>query len=386
MPRKTARANVNPAVLRWARESAGLDTAAVARRLHIKADTVQDWESGATSPTLGSVQALAVAYKRPLAAFFLPEPPSEPSLPRDYRTLPSRQPAALSRDALLAIREARRMQSIATELRQELHRDEWWRAARVKSHAAPESVAALERRRLGVTFDEQFGWRSEHAALRGWRAALERLGVLTFQLKLPVEEARGFCLPQGGLPAIAVSSRDAVAGRIFTLFHEYAHLLLGSSALCLPRPETTGRGQRTERFCNAFAGAVLVPLDALSEERHLQSSLRRRETAGRAISQLSSRFKVSRQVVLYRLRTMGVLSHGRFQDEMRRLDEEPRSKTKRRSGGPRPAKRCLQERGMYFADLVLEAQSRELITNRDASDYLSLRVKHFDEIQALVGE
>jgi hypothetical protein len=36
--------------------------------------------------------------------------------------------------------------------------------------------------------------------------------------------------------------------------------------------------------------------------------------------------------------------------------------------------------------LVLGARERDLITYRDVADYLSLRVQHFDAVEAMVGE
>jgi hypothetical protein len=63
--------------------------------------------------TFGLTQAriLAAYFKRPLAAFLLAEPPPEPPLPRDFRTLPHGKDR-FERDTRLAIRKARRLQSV----------------------------------------------------------------------------------------------------------------------------------------------------------------------------------------------------------------------------------------------------------------------------------
>ena len=76
--RKAFQVSVTPAVMKWARESAGLDVKTVARRLGVSINTVEGWEPDAKMPkrpTLRALEELASFYKRPLATFFLPEPP-----------------------------------------------------------------------------------------------------------------------------------------------------------------------------------------------------------------------------------------------------------------------------------------------------------------------
>ena len=70
---------------------------------------------------------------------------------------------------------------------------------------------------------------------------------------------------------------------------------------------------------------------------------------------------------------------------MGELESKRRAGPRARRGGPTPAKRCVQERGEFFAHLVLQAQARDVITYSDVADYLSIRVKHVDKVQALLG-
>ncbi len=77
---------VTPSVLQWARESAGLDLADVAKRLKATPDRIRSWEKGVSRPTWGQFSTLAQMYRRPTAIFYLDEPPSEPDTPPDYRT------------------------------------------------------------------------------------------------------------------------------------------------------------------------------------------------------------------------------------------------------------------------------------------------------------
>ena len=66
---------VKPALLVWARERSGLKLEQVAQKLKLDPGLVSGWESGAERPTIPQVRRLGEIYKRPLAVFFLPEPP-----------------------------------------------------------------------------------------------------------------------------------------------------------------------------------------------------------------------------------------------------------------------------------------------------------------------
>jgi len=100
---------VNPNVMKWARESIGLAIPEVSRRLNIGEGTVTEWEMGDRKPTLNTLKKLTSLYKRPLAVFFLPNPPKEPPLPTDYRALPEdkRRPLMLDREVFTTLEEAK---------------------------------------------------------------------------------------------------------------------------------------------------------------------------------------------------------------------------------------------------------------------------------------
>ncbi len=368
-----------PGVLHWARETAGITVADVAARLGITPETVAKWESGEKEVLISRLEELARFYRRPLAALFLPAPPDTPPLPHDFRTLPAEEKAPLSRDTLLAIREARRIQHVAHELAAELGQPPARIGPAVGSHAAPEHLAEQVRQRVGIAVSEQRSWRRPEVALKHWREALENLGILVLQFRMPLDDARGFSLCEDTPPVIVLNSGDAPRARIFTLFHEYAHLLRGSSALCIPAAGagTLSDGEHEEPFCNAFAGAFLVPAEAFTK------TLAGRHPDSEVVAELATEFSVSRHVVLLRLRGLGLLSGPALERRLAELAEAPARKGKFRRSA---AQRCVGTRGRSFVRLVLKARGSDLITYRDVADYLSLRVRHFDAVEAMVGE
>jgi Zn-dependent peptidase ImmA (M78 family) len=205
---------------------------------------------------------------------------------------------------------------------------------------------------------------------------------------MPLDESRAFCLAEGGMPAIVLNSSDAVHGRIFSLFHEYAHLLLGASAMCMPQPGAHaphGRRGSTERFCDRFAGALLVPKEALLSQMGPRSAPAAREQLDEVLRAMSAVCKVSRQVILHRLLAVHAVPRAVFEAEMRELEAQKAPPRRPRRGGLPAARRCLQQKGGRFVDLVLQAQSRDLITCSDVADYLSIKVKNIGEVESLLG-
>ncbi|MCP4218208.1 MAG: helix-turn-helix transcriptional regulator [bacterium] len=83
---------VTPSVLKWARESAGMDIPEVAHKMKKTVETIALWETGEAAPTYIQLEKLAYqVYKRPLALFFFPEPPKEETPRQAFRTLPDHE-------------------------------------------------------------------------------------------------------------------------------------------------------------------------------------------------------------------------------------------------------------------------------------------------------
>jgi len=79
---------VKPALLAWARERSGLHLEKVSARAKISPTLLRAWEDGTEQPSIAQVRKLGEIYKRPLAVFFLQEPPKDFDAQREFRRLP----------------------------------------------------------------------------------------------------------------------------------------------------------------------------------------------------------------------------------------------------------------------------------------------------------
>jgi len=98
---------IQPALLIWARQSAGIALEEAARKAHVDVEVVSEWEEGEALPSIPQLRKLGEIYKRPLAVFFLSEPPQGFDPQREFRRLPGVTPQNESSELRLALRTAR---------------------------------------------------------------------------------------------------------------------------------------------------------------------------------------------------------------------------------------------------------------------------------------
>jgi Zn-dependent peptidase ImmA (M78 family) len=245
-------------------------------------------------------------------------------------------------------------------------------------------LAARARGALGVSLDVQRAWTDLYAPLNAWKNALENLGVLVFHFSgVDVDEVRAFSASERQFPIIAVNGGDSVHGRVFSLLHELGHLYLGEGGSCdlgdMSRP-----GDPTppvETYCNLFAAAVLVPAQALLAEPLVRDTTRGHEWTDDELRSLSRRFRVSREVILRRLVTLGRTELTFYQRRRAELLALPRREPDGREARIPRALIAIRDVGKPFARIVLDAYHANTITGRDVSDFLGIRLKHLDRIE-----
>jgi Zn-dependent peptidase ImmA (M78 family)/transcriptional regulator with XRE-family HTH domain len=389
MSSQRASLTVKPGFLTWARETASLNTDEAARKIGVKPERLVEWEAGTGRPTVPQIRKAAGVYRRPLAAFFLAEPPARPVPLHDFRRLPAGTPAEPLAELLLQMRRARRRRTVAVALTSELGHEVAGFSLRATLDEDAEVVAARARSWLGVPAEEQSRWTGDYSPFNAWIAAFEARGVLVFQTgDIALEEMRGFTLAERRLPVIVLNAKDAPEGRIFTLMHELTHLMLGQDGVC--DPLQVGRheqspDERVEVYCNRVAGAILVPRDVLLAHPRLARVGGPRDWSDEDIQELADHFAVSREAIVRRLVIVGRATEA-FYDRKRAayLVQYRTRAAKAREGFAPPFRVILRDNGRQYTRLVLDALDREQITLADVSDYLGVRIKHLEKIAGAV--
>lgn len=369
---------VNPAVLVWARKSASASMEQAAKKAGVELARLQAWESGTEKPTVAQLRHLAELYKRPFALFLLDQVPKTFTVMKSFRRVPDSDDLALSFALASQLRQALQRRDVALELAPEVGEEPKKFTEKAALSEDPAHVAERIRTILGIATAVQEGWKDDYEAFRAWRQALEALGILAFQASgVDVEEARGLSTFFPVFPLVLLNSGDAVRARIFTLAHELGHLLLHSEARLDPASVLDDPNEDEEVWCNEFAGALLVPLAALSWPSQGRSP---EDFDWGQLKAEANRFKVSREVILRRLLTGARLTKKQYQELRRELQKRtpPRSPS---DGFPPQHVKVISRLGVPFVKTVVSAYRMQKITLSDVSDYLDVRVKYVPDIE-----
>jgi len=374
---------VDPKVFRWLRESSGWTREEVAKRLGVRVELVEAIEAGSRQPTLRQLKELSNAYKRPLATFLLSEPLAEPPLPKDYRMLPGRTDV-FDKKTIHAIRKARSLQEIGAELLINFNDSVEPKVKRLKVSDNPESAAVNYRKIFDLSVEAQMKFKTSYELLNHLRGTIEEMNILVFQISMPVEDARGFALTDENPNAVIVNSADSPEARIFSLLHEFGHVLLGETAIDLP-DLSIATTHKVENWCNSFASEFLLPKDLAKDVFKSEGSAL---TESKTLGKLSNKFKVSKGMLSYKMFKLDFITKPAYEEILDRYkpdqsEPKPHKEGEEKKGGGIPAEiKCLSEVGNKFVSIVANNYDRNYITFTDALNYLSIRSKSFDRVLA----
>jgi Zn-dependent peptidase ImmA (M78 family) len=210
---------------------------------------------------------------------------------------------------------------------------------------------------------------------------MERQGVLIFQAAdIDVKEMRGTSIPQGPLPVIVVNNADSPHGKIFTVVHEFAHVLLfnGGHRTSTMEGRRLPEDQILERASNRIAAAALMPRDKFLTELARYPDV----TAGdeEALRRFSQRIKVSPEAILRRLLTFRRVPVSLYRQKRRGWMERSWYQL---TGAPGPIPietRVLSSAGRGFVSLVVDGYQRNAVSSADVSDYLGIQLRFLSKI------
>lgn len=387
---KIMKALANPVLLKWARETAGLTTKEVSHKLKLKEFKIKDAELGHDQLTMGQLRRLANLYKRPIACFYLSKKPIDFQPMKDFRRIDIERESFPQLNFEIRLASYRR--EIALNLMKELDDPVVKFGLHSKLTDNPEEVALKIRETLRISFEQQQKWSDNYGyeALNRWRVALEKIGVLVFQSSgINIETMRGFSISEFPLPVIGINSKDMPRGRIFSLLHELVHIMLRKSSVCDINEEymRSAEKQKIENFCNRVAGATLVPKVELIREYRQISKDKFIENIDTHLSELSKKFGASKEAILIRFVTLGLVNISFYHKKRKQFLKEYKEieeKNKTRPAIVTIPTKILSNVGLSFARLVITSYHQEKINSSNLSDYFGMKLKHLPKMENTV--
>ena len=371
--------SVEPTVLKWLIESSGWTREEIAKRLKTNPQNIEKFESGEKKPSLGQLEELSIIFKRPLAAFLLSKPLTEKPKPKDYRMLPDKT-NKFDKKTILVMRKTRRLQELSKELSGNIAYETKSKIDKTKLADNSEEIASKYRTKFNLTEEKQRKFKTAYELFNYLRDILEEQNIFLFQFSMPVEDARGFVFVDESPNIIVVNTKDSIEARLFSLMHEFAHILLGESVIDLP-DATYASKDNVEKWCNEFSSAFLLPKGIAKVTFDANKmNLTQKET----LKTLSHRYKVSKAMILLNMLKLKYIEKkdydailARFEKEIKPIKEKEGDA---KVGGIPSEVKCLSEVGNKFVSLVANNYDRDYITYTDALNYLSIKSKSFDKV------
>lgn len=364
---------VNPEILVWARETAGLTPQDAVAKVGIgdawgvaAVDRLAALERGEEKPTRPTLVKMARHYRRPLLAFYLNAPPRRDDSGSDFRTLPGTRSSKTDAlvDALVRnLRSRQNMVRAALEAENEAEPLPFVGALRQSgdADAGIEPLLQLLRRKpeaarlsqraavvLGQVLGEDLNATRYYAeptagyAFRLLRSRTEASGAFvllkgdlgSYHTTIDVEVFRGFAIADNVAPFVVINTNDSKAAQSFTLLHELTHLMLGQSGIGGVNAET-----EVEKFCNNVAAEWLLPaqtLDEINIARGAEAVEQRQH-----IDRFARERNLSRTMVAYRLLRANRMDRPTFErlqadfrEQWRQHRDRHRAKAHESAGGP----------------------------------------------------
>ena len=371
------RIEVNPEWIIWSRKSLNYTIESASKKLKIKESTLEEWESNGIL-TYKNINRLANLYDvSPLLFLNNTPPPKIEQYIKDYRTMNDKRILS-SPDILKEIKHAKRKRMLLLDIAEKLNKDlsfSYYNEEKLNK----EALVNLIKDSLDVSADKLNNYTVDQ-----WIREFESLNILIFKFyNIKPEEIKGYAFNNSQLPIIGINNRNTDKEKIFSLFNEYAHLLIGKDGI-----SGDYNKEKEEEFCNSVASEILLPE---KEIRNIHIS-----NINSVIRIVSTRYNANMETILYRLRKLEMLSDEELeeqlvkrvytkdknisdkeeQEEVKEIVVETKPKTKKKRNKQQRfksmASKNLNQNGYLFAELLLEAYDEELINDLDLSNELGV--------------
>ena len=385
------KAFITPNVLKWARESAKMSEETAAAKATVTIGKLQEWEIGASQPTIKQAQTLAKAYKRPFALFFLPEIPRDFQPLQDFRKSGSK---TLTTSSIFIIREIQQKQAWISDAYAANDEIILPFVGRFTIHDNPQVVA----QDILKTLDIHPAYYKSESPIKEWIDAAETKGIFVSRtsfihsrLKLDSDELQGFAISDTYAPFVFVNSDDWNAPQLFTLLHELAHIWIAETGISNnvePEIKNKGKFHPVELFCNEVAANALMPKDIVLNfgTQIYQNS--------KDVFKTAKLLGVSSFALFVRALNLGLISIPIYQKLKKQADidlaeylkreaeKKAKQKEKDNPGGPNYFLLQLNRNSRLFTQTVLDAFHGGAIEPTLASNLLNVQINKFQKLEA----
>ncbi len=376
------RTTPNPEVISWAIERAKKqpsDFTGIGK-------FAEQWVTGEKVPTVKQMQKLAAKTHVPLPYFYDDSVPSMSLQIPDFRTTFAGSAENPSPELYETINLMQSRQDWLSAYLADVDAEKLGFIGACADDRDVKRAAAMIRSILALDDGWARSFKPEEA-VRHLRSLIESVGVYTCagsffhhnSRPYDVDEFRGFVLVNEYAPLIFINTQDSKSAQLFTLVHEFAHLLFNESGV----DDLVYEVPEKEDLCDSVAAEVLVPAS-------LVFSTFDRLASKKAIDSLRIATKASEIVCLRRAHELGCITRDeyfRIYGNYKRRLEELGIPKQSKDGGGGPSYYVVQRSmmGKLFSDAVYEGVKSERLLFSDAYRLTDMKASNFEKYYAEEG-
>lgn len=318
--REQAKYQINPEVLFFMRKSSGMSEDEIAKKLKLPKSKYLSIENGDEKISQNHLINLADIYKRPLIAFYSVDTTQTTELPHDYRLNRDKK---ISSEVFLAKRKAL---YLAEELRAITGRKTT--LPQIITNVSPIELANKLRTLLEIDYNflKELIERKEETALGYYKSLIEeKFFIPVLEHPLKSTGVRAFSV-FSDVSVMVLNESDSNEVRLFSLFHEFCHLLKRQDGICTVDIEKDKNNQPEEKYCDEFAAFILMP------EQQLRDAIKEFPiTSLKQLTDISKVFGVSKLVTIIQMKTLGIINPSQFKLLKAKLEAVPKNSFGRRN-------------------------------------------------------
>ena len=384
-------AYINKDMLIWARNETPFSTP-MDVQMNIKgisADKLTAWESGTELPSITEVKKLAAVYKVPFACFYLSAPPEKKV--KKYTDRRTTNGTVYREISYTLWSEINRIVANRDKLLEYADVDvvEIPSIPFASDTATIKDMATILREFLGLHSPFKSKSSYNNNAFNFFRSIFEYHGIVVAQVSgISLGEMKGLSIYYEPCSIVAVNNKDFERAKVFSLFHELAHIIRRSSSLCLI--DFDERNDDEEKICDRIAAETLMPENDFRAISAAAFPLFK-EWSSVCLQNIGDKFGVSPIAVLLRLHELNIIQTKEYQRIYKVLSDEFEEKRElieqSRKGKNIPIHyyiKYLNQQGYLFPRVVLNAHARGDITFGEMCRTLNVNSKHIGNIERAV--
>ncbi len=376
-------AYINCEMLKWARERTPIKIGEIPLRMkEFSNEQIENWENGTEYPSVNQAKKLCNLYDIPFAALYLSKLPNVDNTTYiDRRTYMDNLEGDISYELWKEINRLKSCRECAIEL---LNLEEYRNVFKdINPNFSTNDISTKIREIFNIETPFKNKTAYSNNAFNYFRNKIESKGVMVLQIEnISIKEIRGISLNYDILPIIAVNKNDSDRAKVFTLFHEIAHLVRRTSNLCLI--DFNEREDEEEKICNNLAANILIPeitLDSIINGKDLSDD--------RVITNLSDRYAVSKFVIIKRLYDLNKIDFVLYKSKYEKyLDIFNEIKKIKKKQGQKiivtQDKKLISSSGKLYPKIILNAYYEGKISFGEVCNTLNVNSRYIDNIERMV--